>query len=144
MADDTYAIQEVSKRSGLSIPTLRYYEEKGLIPTVGRDMRSGHRRYDSDTLQLIETLSNLRTIGMSIEDMRSYLVLRARGDETAVERRNMFMEHADCIGAEINKLKSRQKYLALKVAYWDARAGGDTNEAERIAEDYESTIKQLH
>lgn len=37
-------IQEVSRRSGLSEPTLRYYEEVGLVGPVGRDERSGHRR----------------------------------------------------------------------------------------------------
>jgi len=38
-------IQQVSRRSGLSEPTLRYYEEVGLIGPVGRDARSGHRCY---------------------------------------------------------------------------------------------------
>jgi len=38
-------IQEVSRRSGLSEPTLRYYEEVGLVGPVDRDARSGHRRY---------------------------------------------------------------------------------------------------
>jgi len=37
-------IQDVSRRSGLSEPTLRYYEEVGLIGPIARDARSGHRR----------------------------------------------------------------------------------------------------
>ena len=42
-------IQEVSRRSGLSEPTLRYYKEVGLVGPVDRDTRSGHRRYyDAD------------------------------------------------------------------------------------------------
>jgi DNA-binding transcriptional MerR regulator len=35
-------IQDVSRRSGLSEPTLRYYEQVGLISPVGRDPGSGH------------------------------------------------------------------------------------------------------
>ena len=46
-------IQEVSRRSGLSEPTLRYYEEVGLVGPVGRDARSGHRRYDEEDLDLL-------------------------------------------------------------------------------------------
>ena len=34
-------IQDVSRRSGLSEPTLRYYEEVGLIGPVDRDRRHG-------------------------------------------------------------------------------------------------------
>jgi MerR family copper efflux transcriptional regulator len=38
-------IEAVSRRSGLSEPTLRYYEEVGLIGPIARDDSSGHRRY---------------------------------------------------------------------------------------------------
>jgi DNA-binding transcriptional MerR regulator len=38
-------IQDVSRRSGLSEPTLRYYEEVGLIGPIERDPSSRHRRY---------------------------------------------------------------------------------------------------
>ncbi len=40
-------ILEASRRSGLSEPTLRYYEQIGLIGPVPRDPSSGHRRYDA-------------------------------------------------------------------------------------------------
>jgi MerR family transcriptional regulator, copper efflux regulator len=39
-----FTIQDVSRRSGLSEPTLRYYEEVGLIGPIDRDASSGHRR----------------------------------------------------------------------------------------------------
>jgi MerR family transcriptional regulator, copper efflux regulator len=38
-------IRDVSRRSGLSEPTLRYYEEIGLIGPIARDESSGHRRH---------------------------------------------------------------------------------------------------
>jgi len=37
-------IQDAARRSGLSEPTLRYYEEVGLIGPIPRDASSGHRR----------------------------------------------------------------------------------------------------
>ena len=43
------SIQDVALRSGLSEPTLRYYEEVGLIGPIARDPRSGHRRYRDKT-----------------------------------------------------------------------------------------------
>ena len=140
---ETYTIHEVAQRSGLSIPTLRYYEEIGLVPDVWRDTSSGHRRYSADTLQIIESLANLRAVGMSIEEMRTYLTLRERGDETAVEKRDLFQVHAEEVEKQIAQLQIRQRYLSLKVSYWDARAHGDVDEAARIAQEYESIVKDL-
>src|ERR1700733_15984488 len=65
-------IQQVSRRSGLSEPTLRYYEEVGLIGPVDRDERSGHRRYGDDDLDVLQALACLRALGMGIEDMRTH------------------------------------------------------------------------
>ncbi|WP_236602102.1 MerR family transcriptional regulator [Ktedonobacter sp. SOSP1-52] len=59
----------------MSIPILRYYEDIGLVPDVERDTSSGHRRYRADTLQMLESLANLRAVGMSVEEMRTYLTL---------------------------------------------------------------------
>ena len=141
---ETYTIHEVAQRSGLSIPTLRYYEEIGLVPDVGRDTSSGHRRYSADTLQIIESLANLRAVGMSIEEMRTYLTLREWGDETAVEKRELFQAHAEEVGKQIARLlQIHQRYLSFKVAYWDARTRGDMDEAVRIAQEYESIVKDL-
>src|SRR6185437_14912176 len=92
---ETYTIHEVAQRSGLSIPTLRYYEEIGLVPDVWRDPNSGHRRYSTDTLQILESLANLRAVGMSIEEMRAYLTLREQGNEMAAEKRDLFQAHAE-------------------------------------------------
>lgn len=129
---ESYTIHEVAQRSGLSIPTLRYYEEIGLVPDVGRDPSSGHRRYSAGTLQIIESLANLRAVGMSIEEMRTYLTLRERGDETAVEKRDLFQAHAEEVEKQIAQLQIRQRYLSFKVAYWNARARGDMDEAALI------------
>ncbi len=46
-------IQEVARRSGLRKPTLRYYEQVGLIGPVRRDPSSGHRRYSAAIVALL-------------------------------------------------------------------------------------------
>jgi DNA-binding transcriptional MerR regulator len=140
---ETYTIHEVAQKCGLSIPTLRYYEEIGLVSDVWRDPSSGHRRYSADTLQILESLANLRAVGMSIEEMRSYLTLGEKGDETAVEKRNLFQAHAEEVGKQIARLHIHQRYLSLKVAYWNARTRGDLDEAACIALSYESIVKDL-
>ena len=124
-------IQEVSRRSGLSEPTLRYYEEVGLVGPVDRDTRSGHRRYADDDLDVLMALACLRALGMGIEDMRTYQANRSRGHEAAAEQRDLLLRHAERIEAEIAAQRSRLDYLRAKAALWDARVREDVaGEAE--------------
>jgi MerR family transcriptional regulator, copper efflux regulator len=78
-------IGDVSRRSGLSEPTLRYYEEIGLIGPVARDETSGHRRYRTEDLDVLQALACMRAVGVGIEDMRTYQANRGPGHEAAAE-----------------------------------------------------------
>ncbi|MEO3873458.1 MerR family transcriptional regulator [Nonomuraea sp. B12E4] len=121
-----FTIQEASRRSGLSEPTLRYYEEVGLVGPIDRDARSGHRRYGSEDLDVLDALACLRAVGVGIEDMRTYLANRARGRAAAAEQRDLLLRHAERIEAEIAAQHARLDYLREKAALWDARDRGDT------------------
>ena len=120
-----FTIQEVSRRSGLSEPTLRYYEEVGLLGPIARDENSGHRRYCSEDLHTLEALACLRAIRMGIEDMRTYQANRGRGHAAAAEQRDLLLRHAERIEAEIATLHVHLEYLREKAALWDARDRGD-------------------
>jgi len=120
-------IQDVSRRSGLSEPTLRYYEEVGLIGPIDRDASSGHRRYRDEDLDTLQALACLRAMGMGIEDMRTYQANRARGRAAAAEQRDLLLRHAERIQAEIETLHTHLDYLREKAALWDARDRGDAD-----------------
>jgi MerR family transcriptional regulator, copper efflux regulator len=118
-------IQDVSRRSGLSEPTLRYYEEVGLIGPIARDERSGHRRYRDRDLDTLQALACLRAMGVGIEDMRTYQANRARGHEVAGAQRDLLLRHAERIEGQIATLHVHLEYLRAKAALWNARDHGD-------------------
>ena len=118
-------IQDVSRRSGLSEPTLRYYEEIGLIGPIARDASSGHRRYQDEDLDVLQALACMRALGVGIEDMRVYQANRRRGHEAAAEQRDLLLRHAQRIEAEIAAQYTRLDYLRAKAALWDARDRAD-------------------
>lgn len=120
-------IQEVARQSGLSEPTLRYYEEVGLVGPIDRDASSGHRRYRSDDLDTLQALACLRAMGMSIEDMRTYQANRSRGREAAAEQRDLLLRHAVAIEDRIRALHTHLDYLREKADLWDARDRGDAD-----------------
>jgi DNA-binding transcriptional MerR regulator len=119
-------IQDVSRRSGLSEPTLRYYEQVGLIGPIERDESSGHRRYREEDLDTLQALACLRAIGVSIDDMRTYQANRARGHEAAGKQRDLLLRHAERIEAQIVALHVHLDYLRAKAVLWDARVSGDS------------------
>jgi MerR family transcriptional regulator, copper efflux regulator len=121
-----FTIQDVARRSGLSEPTLRYYEQVGLVGPIHRDEKSGHRRYDSEDLHALEALACLRSVGVGIQDMRTYQANLARRHETAAEQRDLLLRHAARIENEIVAQQARLEYLRSKAALWDARDRGDT------------------
>ncbi|NEB74990.1 MerR family transcriptional regulator [Streptomyces sp. SID14478] len=128
----TYTIKDVSGRSGLSEPTLRYYEDVGLIGPVGRDGTSGHRRYGARDLEQAETLACLRAVGVGIEDMRTYLANRSRGRAAAAEQRDLLLRHAARVEAELAAQQARLSYLRQKAELWDARERGDAAAEDEV------------
>ncbi|GGZ45078.1 transcriptional regulator [Asticcacaulis endophyticus] len=108
-------IGELSKRSGLSAHTLRYYERIGLLPYADRD-RSSQRDFDASILIWIEFLGRLRTTGMPIRDMLRYAALRERGVSTETERREMLEQHRERVRTHAAELQASLLVLDTKIA----------------------------
>jgi DNA-binding transcriptional MerR regulator len=115
----------MARRTGLSEPTLRYYEEVGLIGPIARDPSSGHRRYREEDVDTLQALACLRAMGVGIEDMRTYQANRALGHSRAAEQRDLLLRHAERVEAEIATLRVHLDYLRAKAALWDARDRAD-------------------
>ncbi|MBP2703299.1 MerR family transcriptional regulator [Microbispora sp. RL4-1S] len=138
-----FTIQDISRRIGLSEPTLRYYEQIGLVGPIDRDERSGHRRYHADDLHTLGALACLRAVGVGIDDMRAYLANRARGRAAAAEQRDLLLRHAERIEAEIVAQRARLAYLREKAALWDARDRGDSAAEAEATRRIEDAIERL-
>jgi len=60
-------IGEVAKRAGIPASTLRFYEEKGLVASVGR--RGLRRQYDRDVLERLALIALGRSAGFSLNEI---------------------------------------------------------------------------
>jgi len=118
----------MAARSGRSEHTLRYYERIGLIRPIPRHDSSGRRRYSPETAEAAENLAYLRAAGLPLEDMRTFLVLRARGDGAAAEQKALFAAHKP----------------GSQSAYWGAVEAGDDAAAARIMDTMPELVKELN
>ncbi|WP_328369701.1 helix-turn-helix domain-containing protein [Streptomyces sp. NBC_00457] len=64
-------IAEVAQRAGVPASTLRFYEEKGLIASVGR--RGLRRQYDPGVLERLALIAMGRTAGFSLDEIANML-----------------------------------------------------------------------
>jgi DNA-binding transcriptional MerR regulator len=140
---EALGIQDAALHSGLTEPTLRYYEEVGLIGPIARDPSSGHRRYREQDIDSLQALACLRAMGVGIEDMRTYQANRAFGHAKAAEQRDLLLGHAERVEAEIETLHVHLAYLRAKASLWDARDRQDGTAELRANEQVQRIIPRL-
>jgi len=77
-----FTIGEFSKVSGLSIKTLRFYHEEGLLVPTSIDEATGYRYYDGSLVELARTIAFLKSLEFSLAEIRE--ILGRELDESAV------------------------------------------------------------
>jgi DNA-binding transcriptional MerR regulator len=127
-----YSIKDVATLTGLPASTLRYYESIGVIAPVSRGASSRHRVYDEADLDRLIGVACLAATGMSVNDMRQYVANNELGPDAASEQRRLLTEQRERLEHEAASLVLRQRYVALKIRYWDAVEAGDTARAAEI------------
>lgn len=66
-------IGELSKRSGLSRDTIRYYEKLSLLSVEGRTHSGGYKRYAQNTLERLHQIQCLKQIGFTLVEIQTLL-----------------------------------------------------------------------
>lgn len=72
MPDDTMHIGELAERTGLSLRTLRHYDEIGLLTPSART-EGGFRLYTADDESRLLLIRRMKPLGYSLEQMRDLL-----------------------------------------------------------------------
>lgn len=65
-------IKDVEERTGLSRSNVRFYEKEKLIEP-SRNESNGYRNYSENDVENIKMIAYLRTLGISIEDIRNII-----------------------------------------------------------------------
>ena len=76
-------IGDFAKIFDVSIKTIRFYEEKGLIVPSFIDVYSGYRYYDEDQLEEFNKISKYKELGFSLEDIKK---LKNNNDESIINK----------------------------------------------------------
>jgi DNA-binding transcriptional MerR regulator len=72
-----HQIGQVAETVGLSLRTIRHYEEIGLVPPSGRSA-GGFRLYTDDDIERLRLVKAMKPLDFSLDEMRDLLDARAR------------------------------------------------------------------
>ncbi len=72
-----HQIGEVAEAVGLSLRTIRYYEEVGIVVPSGRS-GGGFRQYTDDDIERLRVVKAFKPLEFSLDEMRDLLELRDR------------------------------------------------------------------
>ena len=124
-----YLIKDASKKLNISIYTLRYYDKEGLTPFVKKD-ENGVRKYTEEDLEWIRLLMNLRDIDMPISNIKEYIELYLKGDETIEQRRDLMCRYREYIKKKVEDTIRNLEMATEKLRNYDSAVADildDTN-----------------
>lgn len=112
MNDGMLQIGEVAERAGLSLRTVRYYEESGLLQPARRT-DGGFRLYTDEHLDLLELIKRMKPLGFSVQEMRELLDARQAlrdedaGGEAREQARQRLARFAAMAGEACDQLRDK-------------------------------------
>lgn len=113
-------IGDLAKRSGVSTPTIRYYEEIGLLPKPHRSA-AGYRRYSENAVDDLHFIRKAQALGFSLEEVGEILKLSRSGKTPCSHVLSLAHRHLAALEERIRQLQSFRDHLAAEVAKWDER-----------------------
>jgi DNA-binding transcriptional MerR regulator len=117
-------IGTVSRETGIKVPTIRYYEEVGLLPAPART-DSNRRSYDAAAVQRLRFIRHARDLGFEVEAIRQLLTLSDQPDRSCADVDVIARSHLAEIDEKIAKLTALRSEVQRMV---------DEGEHGRVAE----------
>lgn len=104
---------DVAERAGVNIHTVRYYEERDLLPPVPRSA-AGHRQFDDEHLAHIRFVKRAQELGFTLEEIRELLSLRAdpEAGEEVREKTEAKIEEVEDKICDLQRIKEKLTDLA--------------------------------
>ncbi|MBY0566039.1 MAG: helix-turn-helix domain-containing protein [Hyphomonadaceae bacterium] len=126
-------IGAVSKRTGIKIPTIRFYEAEGLIDPPHRS-DSGRRLYTEADAQRLSFIRHARALGFELSDIRSLLDLSDHPDRPCGEADAIAQRHLEDVEARIAQLLALRHELARIATPCDAGSASRCRVIETLAD----------
>lgn len=117
------SIGDLARRSGANPPTIRYYEQIGLVRRAARTA-SGRRTYDAADIARLTFIRRCRDFDFSIDQVKRLVALLDDASRSCLEARDLAQAHLGDVRRKLCDLRALEKTLAAFVADCDKTCAG--------------------
>ena len=107
----TIPIGKLAALTSCNVPTIRYYEEIGLLP-IARRSASGHRVYVDSSIELLTFIRHCRDFGFTLDNIRDLIAISKSSEQGCVSIQELAIEHLDSIRTKIAELQALEARLS--------------------------------
>ena len=125
-----YTIKKVSEMTGLSIPTIRYYDKEGLLPDLQRK-ESGYRVFSDRDLEAIDLIKCFKESGLTIREIRHFMSLVRQGDVTLDERLAIYQMHIARLEEKLAAVQNALEHSRRTLAFYEIAAKTGSEETAK-------------
>lgn len=115
MTDRDFSIGALSKRTGVNVETIRYYEKVGLLSPPPRTS-GGHRLYATGELRRLRFIRRARELGFSLDEVRALLTLAQSSQTPCAQVKEIASAHLADVQSKIADLVRLESTLAETVS----------------------------
>ena len=120
-----YSMKEACSLTNMTYENLKFYCNEGLVPNVKRDSRN-YRVFDEHDIKWIQSLNCLKSCGISLAEMKTYLALCLAGEGTIPERKVILAEKKEALLQSIAELQKSVTFIDWKQGFYDDVLSGKT------------------
>ena len=111
-------IGEVSRRSGVGVEALRFYEKGGLLDRPSRTF-SGYRVYGAEVLERLAFIRRAQALGFSLDEIRRIVEDARKGQSPCDEVREIVRRRMEELDERLRELQRYRKELKATLEEWD-------------------------
>lgn len=120
-----YSMKEACSLTNMTYENLKFYCNEGLVPNVKRDSRN-YRVFDEHDIKWIQSLNCLKSCGISLAEMKTYLALCLAGEGTIPERKVILAEKKEALLQSMAELQKSVAFIDWKQGFYDDVLSGKT------------------
>ncbi|OEY65496.1 Cd(II)/Pb(II)-responsive transcriptional regulator [Marinobacter sp. X15-166B] len=105
-------IGALAKQVGITVETIRYYEQAGLLHRPARDPSNNYRLYDPGHLERLQFIRRCRILAMTHAEIQALLRARTQPDHSCDTINELIDEHLQHVQTRIAELQALERELS--------------------------------
>ena len=105
-----FNIGKLSELTGLTIQSIRFYENMNLLPEPSRS-KSQYRLYDEDYLEHVNFIKNCQELGFTLEEIKDLVSVKFQDCALGKDVKLLIQKKIEKINCQLEQLKAQKKFL---------------------------------